>query len=71
MEPGRLVDAALRTRALIWGSLTAAVALLFTYVTARVATHGEWFDTAMAVALAAALWFQVFRWWRRFRRAKV
>jgi hypothetical protein len=64
----RVVDAALRTRALVWGTLSAAFAALLTYVTARVALSGEWFDTAIAVALTAGLWYQVVRWYRKFRR---
>ena len=34
-------------------------------------TTRGWLDTATVVALPAGLWFQAWRWYRRFRAASV
>ena len=62
-----LFDSIVRTRALVYCAISAVFAVLLLYVTIRMAAQGADASALILVGgLTVGLWFQTWRWYRRF-----
>ncbi|MGQ0712694.1 MAG: hypothetical protein ACT4PJ_03060 [Gemmatimonadaceae bacterium] len=65
---GNFVTGYSRARALAYALMAGVFGILMTYVTARFAIGGGWFETLLLIGLTGGIWFAALRWYRRFRQ---
>jgi hypothetical protein len=62
-----IVSRVARVRAVVYGTIAAALTILFAFISLRVLLRGDWLEGAFSAAMTAGLAWATRRWYYRFR----